>query len=33
MECFSTAKVSQDTDLPVKILKENADYFPELICN
>ena len=32
MRWLSTAKVSQDTDLPVKILKENADYFAELIC-
>ena len=32
MRRLSTAKVSQDTDLPVKILKENADYFVELIC-
>ena len=24
-----TTKASQDTDLPVKISKENADYFPE----
>ena len=25
-------KASQDTDLPVKTLKENADYFAEVIC-
>ena len=29
---LSTTKASQDTDLPVKILKENADYFAEFIC-
>ena len=29
---LSTTKPSQDTDLPVKILKENADYFAEFIC-
>ena len=27
-----TTKASQDTDLPVKILKENVDYFAEFIC-
>ena len=27
-----TTKASKDTDLPVKILKENADYFAEFIC-
>ena len=29
---LSTTKASQDTDLAVKILKENADYFAEFIC-
>ena len=29
---LSTTKASQDTDIPVKILKENADYFAEFIC-
>ena len=29
---LSTTKASQDTSLPVKILKENADYFAEFIC-
>ena len=29
---LSTTKASQDTDLPVKILKANADYFAEFIC-
>ena len=29
---LSTTKASQDNDLPVKILKENADYFAEYIC-
>ena len=29
---LSTTKVSQDNDLPSKILKENADYFAEFIC-
>ena len=29
---LSTTKASQDTNLPVKILKENADYFAEFIC-
>ena len=29
---LSTTKASQDTDLPVNILKENADYFAEFIC-
>ena len=29
---LSTPKASQDTDLPVKILKENADYFTGFIC-
>ena len=29
---LSTTKASQDNDLPVKILKENADYFAEFIC-
>ena len=29
---LSTTKASQDTDLPVKILKENANYFAEFIC-
>ena len=28
----STTKASQDTNLSVKILKENADYFAEFIC-
>ena len=28
---LSTTKASQDTDIPVKILKENADYFAEFI--
>ena len=27
-----TTKASQDNDLPVKILKDNADYFAEFIC-
>ena len=27
IRCLSTTKASQDTDLPVKILKENTDYF------
>ena len=30
--CLSTTKASQDFDLLVKILKENADYFVEIIC-
>ena len=29
---LSTTKASQDTDLPVKNLKENADFFAEFIC-
>ena len=29
---LSTTKASQNTDIPVKILKENADYFAEFIC-
>ena len=29
---LSTTKASQDNDLPVKILKESADYFAEFIC-
>ena len=29
--CLSTTKASQDFDLLVKILKENADYFVEII--
>ena len=29
---LSTTKASQDTNLPVKILKENADYFAEFSC-
>ena len=29
---LSTTKASQDTDLPVKILKENAEFFAEFIC-
>ena len=29
---LSITKASQDTDLPVKILKEHADYFSEFIC-
>ena len=29
---LSTIKASQDNDLPVKILKENTDYFAEFIC-
>ena len=29
---LSTTKASQETDLPVKILKENEDYFVEFIC-
>ena len=29
---LSTTKASQDTDLPAKSLKENADYFAEFIC-
>ena len=29
---LSTTKASQDTDLPVKILKKNADCFAEFIC-
>ena len=29
---LSATKASQDTDIPVKILKEDADYFVELIC-
>ena len=29
---LSTTKASQDNNLPVKILKENADYFAEFIC-
>ena len=29
---LSATKVSEDTDLPVKILKENADYFAEFFC-
>ena len=29
---LSTTKASQDADLPVKILKENADYFAEFTC-
>ena len=29
---LSTNKASQDSDLPVKSLKENADYFAEFIC-
>ena len=29
---LSTNKASQDNDLPVKILKENADYLAEFIC-
>ena len=29
---LSTTKASQDTDLTVKNLKENADYFAESIC-
>ena len=28
----ATTKASQDNDLPVKIMKENADYFAEFIC-
>ena len=32
IRCLSTTKASQDTDLPVKILKENTDYFAEFIC-
>ena len=31
-ESLSTTKASQDTDLPAKSLKENADYFAEFIC-
>ena len=31
IRCLSTTKASQDTDIPVKILKENADYFAEFI--
>ena len=27
-----STKASQDNNLPVKILKENADYFAEFIC-
>ena len=30
--CLSTTMTSQDTDLPVIVLKENADYFAEFIC-
>ena len=29
---LSTTKASQVTVIPVKILKENADYFAEFIC-
>ena len=29
---LSITKASQDTDVPLKILKENADYFAEFIC-
>ena len=29
---LSTTKAPEDTNLPVKILKENADYFAEFIC-
>ena len=29
---LSNTKTSQDTDLPVKVLQENADYFAEFIC-
>ena len=29
---LSTTKASQDNNVPVKILKENADYFAEFIC-
>ena len=29
---LSSTKASQDTDLPVKTLKENADYFAEFTC-
>ena len=29
---LSATKALQDTDIPVKILKENADYFAEFIC-
>ena len=29
---LSTTKTSEDNNLPVKILKENADYFAEFIC-
>ena len=29
---LSTTKASQDTDLRIKILKENAEYFAEFIC-
>ena len=29
---LSTTKASQDNNLPVKILKENADHFAEFIC-
>ena len=29
---FGTTKASQDTDLPVNILKENAHHFAEFIC-
>ena len=32
IRCLGTTKASQDTDITVKILKENVDYFAEFIC-
>ena len=29
---MSVKKAVQDTDIPIKVLKENAEFFPEQIC-
>ena len=30
---LSNKKASQETDLPVRVVKENAEYFAEIICS
>ena len=32
LRSLSSNKASQETDLPVRVVKENAEYFAEIIC-
>ena len=33
IESLSNTKASQETDMPVRVVKENAEYFAEIICS